>query len=141
PTKGIERGYAIPGFVPNNYSDAQLDNSYYALNSSISALGRDSDGLNGDPSLARVLRGDLSLGAFLSERTDYYGDNYYTPPGPINSGPGVNHYYSGGYITQRYGSGGGTQPNSLDAIQIEVTAAYRTQSDAARNQLAADLAG
>jgi filamentous hemagglutinin family protein len=139
PVRGVELGYVIPASVLNSYSDDQLNASNYASSSSIAALGRDSLSLGGVPNFARVLRGDLSLGTLLSQQTDYFGNPYYAPPGGLNGGPGSNHYFSGGYISQRYGSGGTSGGPTLDAIQVEVTADYRTQA-AARNQLSLDLA-
>ncbi len=139
-TKSIELGYAIPGSVLNNYSDSQLNASPYASSATIAALGRDSRSLGGSGDLARIVRGDLSLGAFLATRTDSDGAVYGATPGPINSGPGVNDYFSGGYIVQHYGSGGHVSGPAIDAIQIEISPHYRTASDAARNQFAADLA-
>jgi filamentous hemagglutinin family protein len=139
-TKSIELGYAIPGSVLNTYSDADLNASRYATTSTFSALGRDSLALGGTPDLARVIRGDLSLGAFLATRTDSDGATYAATPGPINSGPGVNDYFAGGYIVQHYGSGGSTSGPSVDAVQIEISPHYRTASDTARNRFARDLA-
>lgn len=139
-TKSIQLGYAIPGSVLNNYSDAELNASSYTSTSTFAALGRDSRALSGAPDLARVVRGDLSLGAFLATRTDSDGSIYAATPGPINSGPGVNDYFAGGYIVQHYGSGGSTSGPAIDAVQIEISPHYRTASDVARNQFAADLA-
>lgn len=139
-TKAIELGYAIPGSVLTSYSDAELNVSPYASTASFAALGRDSGALQGIPDLARIVRGDLSLGAYIGIQTDSEGSNYGVTPGPINSGPGLNDYFSGGYIVQRYGSAGSTSNTAIDAVQIEVSPHYRTSSEVARNEFAADLA-
>lgn len=139
PSKGLAIGYVVPGSVLNNLSDAQLNASSYAGSSSFAAVGRDSMALGGSADFARVLRGDLSLGALLASRTDYYGGAYNPTPSPMNPGPGSGQYFSGGYVTQRHGSGSTNGP-TLDAVQVEVTSHYRQDSDAAQSKLAGDLA-
>lgn len=136
--KAVELGYAVPGSVLNTYSDADLNASDYASSSSIAALGRDSRALPA-PDFARVLRGDLSLGALLASRTDAYGEGYVAVPSPNDPGPGSYPYFSGGYLIKRHGSGGTAGGSSIDAVQMEATPHYRTQSDAARDQFARDL--
>lgn len=138
--KGIQLGYVVPGSVLNGLSDSQLNASSYSSSSSFAAVGRDSMALGGSADFARVLRGDLSLGALLGSRTDYDGGAYSATPSPLNPGPGSGQYFSGGYLTQRHGSGSTNGGPTLDAVQVEVTSHYRQDSDAARSKLAADIA-
>lgn len=136
--KGAELGYLVPAAVLNTYTDVQLNASEYAVTSSIAAVGRDSSALAA-PDFARVLRGDLSLGAMLAARTDAYGERYAAVPSPLNPGPGSNPYFSGGYLVERHGSGSGAGRAAIDAIQMEATQHYRTHSVEARDQFANDL--
>jgi filamentous hemagglutinin family protein len=136
--KAVELGYVVPGSVLDTYTDAELNASRYALTSSIAALGIDSQAL-AEPDFARVLRGDLSLGAIVTSKIDAYGDSYVSVPSPTDPGPGSTPYFSGGYLVQRHGSAGALGSASMDAIQMEATAHYRTHSDEARDQFARDF--
>ncbi|XP_069465108.1 uncharacterized protein [Ambystoma mexicanum] len=100
----IELGYTL--------SKSSLDSGKFtAAQSSIYHLAQQQSNV----AFETLLRGDRSLGTFIEEQKA--GANYICVPSPKNPGPNGGNYFSGGYITETFGS---KNSGMVDAIQIEV---------------------
>ena len=67
--------------------------------------------------MENLIRGDVSIGGILQKNF-----NLKAIPSPNFKNPGTSNYYSGGYISQRYGTNSGFRLNS---VQIELPASLR----------------
>ncbi|XP_023322048.1 uncharacterized protein LOC111696624 isoform X2 [Eurytemora carolleeae] len=103
----VELGYLI-------YKSELNAGKYRKRNSSILNLAK-TTGL----SIEELLHGDLSFGALLEE------EGYKAVPSPRQHAPGKQRYYTGGFITQVYGSSRGGE---IDSIQIEIPGESRFSS-------------
>ena len=78
-------------------------------------------------SLAGLLHGPLSLGALLEE------EGYESVPAPSNPHPRGDHYFSGGYNTERHGSLDG---GAIVAVQVETPWHGVRDTEASRDRFA-----
>ncbi len=102
----LELGYLLSKSQLNEDDEILEENNYSEL-SSIRQLTSDNIGTL---SFSELLRGEFSLGTLISE------DSYPAVPSSDDEFPENNPYFTGGYITQQYGS---RNQDITDAIQIE----------------------
>jgi N-formylglutamate amidohydrolase len=121
----VELGYLLSA-QDLDRTDAELDGGGYAAQSSIRALAEES----GRP-FSEVLRGRESLGGLLRQA------GYASVPSDAFPSPGTDPYFTGGYITERHGSSGGSQAS---AVQAELPMPGVRDSSAARAQFATAFA-
>jgi N-formylglutamate amidohydrolase len=98
----LELGYLLSG-AQLMQSDAELNRlaAQTSVAGLVAASGR---------TLAELLRGPLSLGALFEQQ------GFPAVPGPTHKDPAADPYFSGGFITERYGL---RHPFRSDAVQIE----------------------
>ncbi|MFO7893083.1 MAG: Ig-like domain-containing protein [Longimicrobiales bacterium] len=121
----LELGYLLSG-AALGLSDAQLDSRGYADDSSIAALAAAVD-----VSFSALLRGEMSLGALLSDR------GVRAVPSDEEPAPDGDPYFTGGYSTRRHGSWNG---GTVSGIQIEHHRVGLRDTQANREAYAAVLA-
>jgi hypothetical protein len=115
----IELGYLLSS-SDLSLSDDELEQPQYIEKSSIRKLA-----LEAGADFAALVRGDVSLGALLSEH------GFPAVPSPTYPNPGGHPYYTGGYNTRRHGSRDG---GSISGVQIE--AHWNGLRDSASNRAA-----
>lgn len=121
PEAWVELGYLL--------RTAQLNyNNYTASQTSVWSLSNHT--LQNLSSIQDLIYGPASFGGLLESK------GYKTVPSPTHPSPGEGRYYSGGYITQTYGSMHG---GNVDSIQIESPGVLR-YDDEVRTKYAKDLA-
>ncbi len=115
PNDWVELGYLISGSNLDSGNFEQGDTSIVNLGD-ITSVEFD-----------QLLRGENSFGDLLGQ------EGYWSVPSPTDPGPDGESYFSGGYITQRFGSRDG---GPTDCIQIESPRVFREDSENYMNAIA-----
>ncbi|MCK9304779.1 MAG: hypothetical protein M0P27_05225, partial [Bacteroidales bacterium] len=114
----VELGYNVTG-TALNMSDEDIINQNIARSSSIYSLSKNNKQNKG---FIEILRGDNSFGTIL------FANEVPCIPHKSNPAPGQSPYFSGGYITETYGSGL-SSGGSVDAIQMEFNSSARSSEN------------